>query len=65
MLRGHHEDRNVNFRYGFADECRSRLNEDPNDSNSIFNRINQMFEYLPLAAVIDNRILCVHGGIGR
>jgi protein phosphatase len=23
-----------------------------------------MFEYLPLAAVIEDKILCLHGGIG-
>jgi protein phosphatase len=31
---------------------------------SIFARLNQMFEYLPLAAVIEDKILCLHGGIG-
>ena len=23
-----------------------------------------MFEYLPLAAVIENQVICLHGGIG-
>ena len=32
--------------------------------DSVFNRINTLFEYLPLAGVIDNTILCIHGGIG-
>lgn len=65
LLRGHHEDINVNMTYGFADECRQRLGEDPNDSNSIFQKINRMFTYLPIAAVIEDRILCVHGGVGQ
>lgn len=27
-------------------------------------KINQVFESLPLSVIIDNKILCVHGGIG-
>ena len=69
LLRGNHEDRNVNRYLGFGQECARRLNEDINDPNSVFQRINDMFEYLPLAAIItdkgsNNKIFCVHGGIG-
>lgn len=28
-------------------------------------KINKLFDYLPLGAVIENKILCIHGGIGR
>jgi diadenosine tetraphosphatase ApaH/serine/threonine PP2A family protein phosphatase len=28
-------------------------------------RINQLFNWLPLAALIENKIICMHGGIGR
>jgi diadenosine tetraphosphatase ApaH/serine/threonine PP2A family protein phosphatase len=27
-------------------------------------RINKLFEYLPLAALIEDKIICLHGGIG-
>jgi len=41
-----------------------RFEEDINDNNSVFKRINRVFEYLPLAAVVANKIFCVHSGIG-
>ena len=64
MIRGNHEDKWINNAFGFADECQTRLGEDPNEPRSIFNRVNAMFEYLPLAAVIEERVICLHGGIG-
>lgn len=69
LLRGNHEDRNVNRYHGLGQECARRLGEDINDPNSIFQKINDMFEYLPLAAIINdkssnNKVFCVHAGIG-
>ena len=64
MLRGNHEDRWINNAFGFADECSSRLGEDPNEPLSVFSKVNEMFDFLPLAAVIEQKILCLHGGIG-
>ncbi len=31
----------------------------------VWRRINELFNYLPLAASIEGKILCMHGGIGR
>jgi hypothetical protein len=31
----------------------------------VWKRINSLFNWLPLAALIENKILCMHGGIGR
>mmetsp|Transcript_23081 Transcript_23081/g.41226 ORF Transcript_23081/g.41226 Transcript_23081/m.41226 type:complete len:748 (+) Transcript_23081:1367-3610(+) len=64
LLRGRHEDRRINIKKGLADECRSRLNEDIESPDSVYSRLNALFECLPLAAVLENRILCVHSGIG-
>ena len=44
--------------------CSNRLGEDPTDHDSVFNKINDFFDWLPLAAVIEDRIVCLHGGIG-
>lgn len=45
MLRGNHEDKLINNNFGFADECRQRLGEEPFDNeNSIFNLINKVFD---------------------
>jgi len=65
LLRGSHEDVKINKNFGFGEECINRLGEDINDPNSVFQRFNKLFEYLPLAAVIQNKIFCAHSGIGN
>ena len=64
LLRGNHEDRWINQNFGFYDECEQRLSENPDLAESVFNRINNLFEYFPLAGLIEKTILCLHGGIG-
>lgn len=64
LLRGAHEDRNINQDEGLGLECHQRLGDDIQNPNSVFNKINEVFDYLPLAAVLNNEILCVHSGIG-
>lgn len=64
LLRGNHEDRWINSNFGFLDECAFWLKENTELPTSVFNTINLMFEYMPLAGIIDDQILCIHGGIG-
>jgi protein phosphatase len=55
---------NVNASHGLGEECEKRLEENIKNENSIFLKINALFDLLPLAVLIDSKILCVHGGIG-
>ncbi len=65
LLRGNHEDVLINMNFGFREECDYRLFDDNDDEDlNVYKTINEFFEYLPLAAVIENQILCIHGGIG-
>jgi len=63
LLRGNHEDGVINSLYGFKDECHRRL-RDPDDEHSVWHKFNQVFEWMPCGAIIEERILCIHGGLG-
>lgn len=69
LLRGNHELRDVNgweehYREkSFLWQCKARFG--PELGEHIWEEVNQVFDRLPLAAVIDNDIFCVHGGIPR
>jgi len=57
MLRGNHECGSINRIYGFYDECRERYNL------KIWKAFNDCFNCLPLGAIIEDKILCIHGGL--
>ena len=64
LIRGHHEDKFINEKYGLGDECKDRLLDNIKNPLSIFANINKAFDYLPFGILVDNNILMVHGGIG-
>ena len=64
LIRGHHEDIQVNISNGLGEECKERLNDDISKNQSLFYYINQVFNLLPFGVLIDDSILCIHGGIG-
>ena len=57
LLRGNHESSVTNRIYGFYDECKRRYNI------RIWKSFTELFNYLPVAAIIDDKILCMHGGL--
>ena len=65
LLRGRHEDSAVNRVCGLGEECSVRLGENIADAQSVFQAINNMFELLPFAAAIEDKFLCLNGGVGN
>ncbi|KAL4112183.1 hypothetical protein QTP88_016020 [Uroleucon formosanum] len=61
LLRGNHECRTVNVRYGFYGECRSRFGL--LTGTRLWRAFNRTFDCMPVAAVIGGLIFCTHGGL--
>lgn len=57
LLRGNHEDAKINRIYGFYDECKRRFNV------RLWKIFTDCFNCLPVAALIDEKIICMHGGL--
>ncbi|CAN6468490.1 unnamed protein product [Victoria cruziana] len=57
LLRGNHECASINRIYGFYDECKRRF------SVRLWRTFTDCFNCLPVAAIIDDKILCMHGGL--
>uniref|UniRef100_A0A914Y339 Serine/threonine-protein phosphatase n=1 Tax=Panagrolaimus superbus TaxID=310955 RepID=A0A914Y339_9BILA len=75
LLRGNHECSNINRVYGFLHECEERFQRIPQNETiwgikavdlkgtQVWYRFQDVFNWLPLTALIGKKILCMHGGL--
>jgi len=59
LLRGNHESPSICRIYGFYDECKQRY------SVKLWKTFCDVFNFLPACAMIDDKVICMHGGLSQ
>jgi len=57
LLRGNHESIAMTQEHGFQNECNTKINK------NIYEVFHECFFSFPLCAILNNCIMCIHGGI--
>jgi serine/threonine-protein phosphatase 2B catalytic subunit len=57
ILRGNHESRNMTENFTFREECITRFDEE------IYNLFMDLFDNMPISAIVDGKYFAIHGGI--
>lgn len=61
LLRGNHEIRSIQIKYSFQKELIKKYGQ--TNGQKIFDLYNNVFDRLPICAVVNNAIYCAHGGL--
>lgn len=60
LLRGNHENRRISYAYGFFEQSIKKYGTD-----NVWRYFTDLFDYLPIAATVNETFFCVHSGLSK